>query len=263
MSADRYDVAFCDTCIGGSTVASHLAWPGLRAFYLADYHVNPLGVRSDAEVLAALTRWIDIAATRAPEVVIACNTASAKLEAAPQVRQQAKELGVALTSMVDLLDMALGKINLRDQHVCLMGTEYTVGSPVYADRIREAGPAELVRLGATQTEWTIAHLEHTTDAGKDAIRAEIENEIGAADTVVLACTCFPLASDMIRAINPNIRLLDPGLEIRNVTKLPERQGPNHLTLAFTGEAITRDLLQLQAPVLFPGWDEVEIVSLAD
>ena len=41
MTAPPFDVAFCDTCIGGSTVAAHLARPGLRAFYLAEAGVAP------------------------------------------------------------------------------------------------------------------------------------------------------------------------------------------------------------------------------
>ena len=263
MSAERFDVAFCDTCIGGSTVATTLARPGLRAYYLADYHVNPLGVRGDAEVLAALERWVDIASGQARRMVIACNTASAKLEAAADVRFRAQELEVELTSMVDLLDASVGKTDLRGERVCLMGTEYTVSSPVYAERIVSRGARDLVRLAATRTESAIAHLEHATEAGQEIIRAEIEDAIRNADTMVLACTCFPLVADLIRTIKPHVRLLDPGLEIRSVASWPEREGPNHLTLAYSGDAITQETLQTQAPLLFPGWDEIEIVSLVD
>ena len=129
-AADPFDIVFCDTCIGGSTVAADLARPdaGLRAFYLADYAVNPLGTRRDDEVRAALNRWIDIAAHRSPRMMVACNTASVRLEDSLEVRRRAAEIGVELNSMVDLLDISLARnsIELRGRRVCVMGTEYTV-----------------------------------------------------------------------------------------------------------------------------------------
>ena len=104
--ADTFDVVFCDTCIGGSSVAAKLARPGagLRGFYLADYAVNPLGTRTDGEVRTALNRWTDIAAERSSTLVVACNTASVRLEDSPDVRRRAEALGLRLHSMVDLLD---------------------------------------------------------------------------------------------------------------------------------------------------------------
>ena len=54
-----------------------------------------------------------------------------------------------------------------------MGTEYTVNSPVYADRIAAAGAAEVVLLGATETERSVAILQHETAAGRELILDEI------------------------------------------------------------------------------------------
>jgi glutamate racemase len=196
-------------------------------------------------------------------MLVACNTASARLEDAPDVRRRAQELHVDITSMVDLLDIALDKHAVNGERVCLMGTEYTVNSPAYADRIERAGVASLVRLAATRTERCVAHLQHETAAGRELIRDEISDSIRDSGTVVLACTCFPLVGELIADINPDARLVDPGAETREVADWPEREGPSHLTLAFTGNAITRAELQAQATSLFPGWDEIEIVSLAD
>ena len=261
MPAMPFDVAFCDTCIGGSSVATRLARPGLRAFYLADYDVNPLGTRTDVEVQAALERWVEIGAARAPVVIVACNTASARLVDAPAVRHRAQGLHVDVISMVDLLDRVLARHSVSGESVCLMGTEYTVNSPVYADRIARAGAAEVVRLGATKTERSVASLQHETLAGRELIRDEIGDCISDADTIVLACTCFPLIGDLLGELNPRARLLDPGAEIRDVVDWPERGGPSHLAIAFTGDSITPSKRQVQA--LFPGWDRIEIVNLAD
>lgn len=258
-----FDVAFCDTCIGGSTVAANLAAhvSGLSAFFLADYTVNPLGTKDGGDIRAALERWANIAAERAPVMIVACNTASAELEASPATREHVHQLGLEVYSMVDLLDRLLDRVDVRSMRVCLMGTEYTVNRPVYAERIERAGASEVVRLGATRTESAVANLQHTIETGRAIIREEIGERIRDIDAVVLACTCFPLVGDLITELNPDARQLDPGPEISSLTDWPERAGPNVLTLAHTGDAARGIQLQARAADLFPGWDRVEVVSL--
>lgn len=265
--AESFDIVFCDTCIGGSTVAADLARPGagLRAFFLADYTVNPLGTKSHDEVCAALNRWVDVVARRAAAMVIACNTASVRLDEAPEVRNRANAAGITLHSMVDLIDKLLDKVagELAGKRVCVMGTRYTVSRPVYASRLEAAGVASVVPLAATRTERTIAHLEHASSAGRALIREEIAGGLDQADAVLLACTCFPLIADLVDAIRPGIRQLDPGPGICELFPFPKRDGPNCLTLAYTGTAIAGTALRAQAPALFPGWDEVEVVRFRE
>ncbi len=250
-----YDVAFCDTCIGGSTVAANLALPGLRAFYLADYAVNPLGTRSDDEVRAALDRWIGIAEEQAPALVVACNTASVRLEGTPRPAN--------MFTMVDLFDRVLASERefVEGRRVCVMGTEFTVASPVYAERLDAA--KEVIPLGATLTERTIAHLEHTTAEGRKTIADEIAPVIRTVDAVAHVCTCFPLIADLVADINPHIHQLDPGRAIRDIADWPEREGENHLTVSVTGDSVYAADVQAHAAELFPGWDRVEVLSRAD
>jgi glutamate racemase len=254
-SAGSYDVAFCDTCIGGSTVAANLALPGLRAFYLADYVVNPLGTRSDQEIRAALDRWIGIAQEQAPVVVVACNTASVRLEGTSRPAN--------VLTMVDLFDsmLAAEREHVEGKRVCVMGTKFTVASPVYRERLGTA--KKVIPLGATLTERTIAHLEHTTPEGRQRIVDEIAAVILEVDAVAHVCTCFPLITDLVAEINPDIHQLDPGQAIRNITDWPEREGESHLTVGVTGDAVTAGEIQARAAELFPGWDRVEIVNRAD
>jgi glutamate racemase len=265
--ADTFDVVFCDTCIGGSSVAANLARPGagLRGFFLADYSVNPLGTQSDDAVRTALNRWVDIAAHRSSRMIVACNTASVRLEDSPDIRRRAGELGVRVHSMVDLLDALLTRrsVELRGRRVCVMGTEYTVGRSLYRERLRAAGANDVVSLGATQTERAIAHLRHATDESRRIIRGEIGDTLTDVDAVLLACTCFPLIGEQIAEISSGILQLDPGLEIQAVVPNIERGGPNHLTLAYTGETVHAEQLEAQAVALFPGWDDIDVVSLAD
>ena len=252
-----FDLVFADTCVGGSTVAARVGREpaGRRALYLADYSVHPLGTKLAPAVRAALDRWVRLAADVSRMLVVACNTASVRLEECPDVRALAADLGLRLFSMVDLLDHALAARPgaLKDRRVCLMGTCFTVSHPVYSERLLRAGARQVVPLAATRTELTIAHLQHTTFSGEAAITSEIRHEIRRCDAVLLACTCFPLASGLIARLNPRCEQLDPAAGIDGLLPKGRSENANDLTLATSGAGPLEDVIRLSAPALFPGW----------
>lgn len=260
-----FDIVFADSCVGGSTVASQLARTrnGLRAFYLADYAVNPLGVKSREAVQEALNRWVDAAVGRAEELVIACNTASVRLRGTPEVVDRARSLGIRVHSMADFLEEMLegGGPEVEGKRVCLMGTEFTVGQPLYRDRLSGAGASAVLPLAATLTERTIPHLEHESPDGRKTILEEIRETLEKADVVVLACTCFPMVEELIREVNPSITLLDPALGVEGLGELKGGEGPNRLTVALTGDVLSPQELQAQFPQLFPGWELEAVLKL--
>ncbi len=250
-------MVFTDTCLGGSTVAARAAAPGagLRAFYLADYAVNPLGVKTAAEIRAALERWMRIALPRTGTLVVACNTASVLLEQLPDMLSEAEGAGLRVLSMVRLLDRALASPGpiVEGRRVCLMGTRFTVAQPVYRDRLLRAGAAEVLPLAATRTEHTIAHLRHTSEAGRREIVEEVGDTVRRADVVVLACTLFPLVGPLLLDINPACLLLDPADGISGTLKGTSPTGMNWLTLALTGGTLPLEDVRQRAGGLFPGW----------
>ena len=253
-----FDVVFADTCIGGSTVAARLARTrkGVRAFFLADYAVNPLGTRPREGIRSALNRWVDIAHGRSSTLVVACNTASVLLRSEPGVLDRASALGIRVFSMMDFLEGMLSTEApaVRGKSVCLMGTEFTVKQPVYGRCLKEAGAGSLLPLPATRTERAIAHLLHDTREGRSEIVEEIRESVQASEAIVLACTCFPLVSDLVRELNPDIALLDPANGVLKLDGLAEREGPNRLTVGLTGAALSPDVVQERAESLFPGWE---------
>ena len=259
-------MVFTDTCLGGSTVAARLAasGTGIRAFYLADYAVNPLGVKTAAEVRGALERWIRIALPRTRTLVVACNTASVLLEQRPDVLSEAEDAGLRVLSMVRLLDRVLASpaSTVEGRRVCLMGTRFTVTQPVYRDRLLRAGAAEVLPLAATRTERTIAHLGHISEDGRREIVEEVGDTVRRADVVVLACTLFPLVGPLLLDINPACLLLDPAGGIPGTIAGTWPAGTNQLTLALTGRAIPIEDVRQQTGGLFPGWSIESIEEYA-
>lgn len=262
-----FDVVFCDTCIGGSTVLSALARnrTGLRAFFLADYAVNPLGTKDHAGITSALTRWLDQCAGRADTLVVACNTASVRLQDCPEIVEEARRRGVRGVSMVDFMDRVVADRaeDIRGKEVCLMGTEFTVGRPHYADRLRRAGASAVIPLPATRTERRVAHLDFRSGDGPADIRDEVAETVSAADSVVLACTCFPLVAGILQEVNEGVRLIDPAEGIRSIPGLDGGPGPNRVVVAVSGHTVSTDRVAAQARHLFEGWELVGVEPLAE
>jgi glutamate racemase len=250
-----FDVMFADTCLGGSTVAARVgvSAAGVRGYYLADYAVNPLGVKPPSEIGAALDRWIRAATARTRTLVVACNTASVLLEQLPDLLARATTAGLRVYSMVHLLERVLAAAPIHGKRVCLMGTRFTVSQPVYVDRLLRAGAAEVLPLAATQTERTIAHLWHTSDDGQQQIEAEVGDTIRRSDVVVLACTLFPLIAPLLRELNPACVLVDPAAGIDGALMGVRSPGTNRLTIGVTGRALPLDEIRAQSGTLFPGW----------
>jgi glutamate racemase len=252
-----FDVVFADTCLGGSTVAARAgeSAAGVRGYYLADYAVNPLGVKSPVEIGAALERWMRVATERSRTLVVACNTASVLLEQLPDLVARASDGGLRVFSMVHLLDraLALGATPIEGRRVCLMGTRFTVSQPVYIERLIRAGATEILPLAATRTERMIAHLWHTSDEGRRQIEAEVGDTIRRSDVVVLACTLFPLIGPLLREMNPALALVDPATGVDGVLRGAPGAGANRLTIAVTGHELALDDVRAQSGRLFPGW----------
>ena len=131
-----------------------------------------------------------------------------------------------------------------------------------ADAHNLGDAAAVVPLGATRTERTIARLDHASAAGRQCIVEEIGEVVRDVDVVAHVCTCFPLVADLVAQINPRVRQLAPGREIGQLADWPARGGSNHLTVAVTGDVLSPDAIGAHAAALFPGWDEIEVVSLA-
>jgi glutamate racemase len=258
----EFSVVFCDSCLGGTTVAARLAATrgGLRAFYLADYAVNPLGLKSEADILATLARWREVARSRSDTLVVACNTASVLYE---HVHDRLPRLPrhLRIRSMVDLVDALLGCADLEGRRVCLMGTRFTVAQPLYRERLLKAGARAVVPLAATVTEHVVARLAHRSREGRQAVAREIGDAIRGCDAVLLACTCFPMVTDIIHDLNPACLPLDPASGVEHV--FPDRgSGPNRITVALSGTAVGAIEVREHASILFPGWEVEDVVAMA-
>jgi glutamate racemase len=222
-----------DSGLGGLTVLREIVRLRDDAHYLyvADDVFFPYGHHSEEEIIARVVPLIGelISAHRPDLVVIACNTMSVSVMAHLRAAY-----AVPFVGTVPAIKPACA--NSKTKRVSVLGTKATVKREYTQTLIRDfAGGCEVTLVGSAE----LATLAETALSGgvvsDDAILAELEPcFVGAdedaskrTDTIVLACTHYPLLLDRLNQLAPwPINWIDPASAIaRRVTSLlPETRG---------------------------------------
>lgn len=198
-------ILFFDSGVGGlSVLGPARALLASAAFvYAADSAGFPYGTKSEAEIAARVPALLGrlVERYRPRLVVIACNTASTI--ALPVVRA-ALDLPVVGTVPAIKPAAALSKTRV----IGVLGTEATVRQP-YIDRLTAEfasdcsvirhGSAELVLLAERKLRGAVIKPGEVAAALGGQFAQPHGDRI---DTVVLACTHFPLLIDELRAAAP-------------------------------------------------------------
>ena len=203
-----------DSGLGGLTVLSEIdrLRPDADRLYVADDAVFPYGDLAEAHlemrVAAVLAPWIDV--HRPDVVVVACNTASTVVLAPLRARWP----GIAVVGTVPAIKpAAAGSLSRR---IAVLATPGTVRRDYTRDLVRSFAEGCVVDLvGAPR----LAALAEAALRGDPVEDAAVLGEIAAAfvdadgrrtDTIVLACTHYPLLVDVFRRVAPwPVTYLDP------------------------------------------------------
>jgi glutamate racemase len=210
--AVREKILMFDSGLGGLTVYREVVAvrPQADYIYVADDAAFPYG---GLEERVLVTRVVDlmgdlIAAHRPDLVVIPCNTASTI--ALPDLR---KSFSVPFVGTVPAIKPACAASVTR--HVSVLGTEATVAREYTRALIRDyAQDCQVTLVGS---KHLAAHAEAEL-AGRPATDAQITAEIAPCfrddgartDTVVLACTHYPLLIERLERLAPwKVNFIDP------------------------------------------------------
>ena len=221
-----------DSGVGGLTVFREIARarPDARLVYAADDALFPYGRVPEGELIARVVALIgELIEAHAPDlVVIACNTAS--VQALPALRER---YVLPFVGTVPAIKPACAAS--QSKRVSVLGTEATVAREYTQVLIRNFGQGcDLTLVGSAR----LAALAEAALAGEPvddrAIRGEIEPCFVAdgaerTDTIVLACTHYPLLLDRFERLAPwPVRWIGPAPAIaRRVLELvgPATDGP--------------------------------------
>jgi glutamate racemase len=207
-----------DSGYGGLTILAELQQklPAYDFLYLGDNARAPYGPRSFDVVYEFTLEAVEYLFNQGCElVVLACNTASAKAlrtiqqKDLPNLFPTKRVLGVIRPSTE-----AIGEYSITN-HVGILATEGTVKSESYVIEIGKFSPNTIVSQHACPI-WVplIENNKHFSEAGKMLIKEDVEkllekdNQI---DTIILACTHYPILKDYIQSIVPeNVQIVAQG-----------------------------------------------------
>ena len=221
---DCRPLLFFDSGVGGLSVVAptRALLPAAPIVYAADSAGFPYGTRTEAEigsrVPALLGRLVERYRPRL--VVIACNTASTI--ALPAVRAA---LDLPVVGTVPAIKPAA--LASRSRVIGVLGTDATVRQP-YVDDLaaRFAGDCTVVRHGSA----ALVDLAEAKLRGEAIDPAALRDAVAplaavpAIDTVVLACTHFPLLADELASALPGVGFVDGGAGIaRRIAHLTDGQ----------------------------------------
>ncbi len=202
-----------DSGLGGLTVYREVAaaLPGARFVYVADDAGFPYGNLAEGALVARVTGVIGAAiAEHVPDlVVVACNTASTM--ALTELRAR---FSVPFVGTVPAIKPACAQSKTR--RVAVLGTQATVSREYTRALIREyAAGCDVVLVGSSHLAGFAEAELAGAPAADTAIKAEIagcfvDTDGRRTDTVVLACTHYPLLTARFRAVAPwPVDWLDP------------------------------------------------------
>jgi len=203
-----------DTGLGGLTVLREIvrARPDAHVVYVADDAFFPYGQHGEEQIIARVLPLIgDMIAAHAPDlVVIACNTVSTLV-----MSQLRERYAVPFVGTVPAIKPACAQSKSR--RVSVLGTRGTVNREYTRALIRDfAGGCEVTLVGSAH----LAALAEAAMSGVEVSDADISAELapcflGAGeatrtDTVVLACTHYPLLIDRLVRLAPwPVDFIDP------------------------------------------------------
>jgi glutamate racemase len=202
-----------DSGLGGLTVYREVvgALPQARYLYVADDAFFPYGGRDEGALIARVIALMgELIATQRPDlVIIACNTASTLV--LPQLRAR---FAVPFIGTVPAIKPACAAS--VSKRVSVLGTQATIAREYTKALIRDfANGADVTLVGSGElAALAEAKLrgERVDDAAIAAELAPCFVEAGGrrTDTVVLACTHYPLLLDQFTALAPwPVRFIDP------------------------------------------------------
>jgi glutamate racemase len=202
-----------DSGLGGLTVHREVAAarPDARLIYAADDAAFPYGRLKESDLIARVIAVIaELIATHHPDlVVVACNTASTLV--LPELRSR---FSLPFIGTVPAIKPACAAS--VSKRVSVLGTEATVSREYTHELIRQfANGADVTLVGSARLA-TYAESELRGEPVADqAISSEIapcfiDAEGRRTDTIVLACTHYPLLLDRFRRLAPwPVTFIDP------------------------------------------------------
>ena len=239
-----------DSGLGGLSILKALQneLPDCHYTYASDNHAFPYGTKTDDFLIQRIQKVLSalIQHSTPDLLVVACNTASTLV--LPHIRRL---FDIPIVGVVPAIKPA--STQTQSFVIGLLGTPSTV-KRTYTDELisKFADNCQVIRIGSSelviQAENALYGLPPCKKILGNILKPLFENM--QLDTIVLACTHFPLIKNTLIAYAPRqVTWLDSGQAVaRHVSTLLEhkttfQQAPGYATILFTAKTNGSDLLK--------------------
>lgn len=218
MSSSAGPIGIFDSGVGGLTVMKDIVHrlPSYDYLYLGDSARTPYGNRSFESIYHFTLECVKyLFSQRCHLIILACNTASAKAlrtiqqRDLPQIAPQKRVLGV-IRPTAEIIGL-----HTETGHVGVLGTTGTVQSGSYEMEIEHQFP-ELSVYQQACPMWVplVENNEHKSPGADYFVEKyldQIQQQSAKIDTLLLACTHYPLLLPKIRAaLDSDMSVLSQG-----------------------------------------------------
>lgn len=235
-------IVIADSCIGGLSVLKSLWKAGLASetVFLADYEINPLGVKDDSTIAGVVERWMHFASDKADTLIMACNTLSIRYHhlLAAAVDLPGPERVVSMVDCFAAMARA-EKVVLEGKNVLVIGTRYTASQSLYQEILEElVGEVRVKTIAATELERQVARIQPWDGDSFTVLTSALRQAIGDTDVAVLACTCFPVVIRELQTVFPDVTFIDPGKYSVDCLKAGSDDREQRVRMHITGDVVS-------------------------
>jgi glutamate racemase len=240
----KQPIGIFDSGIGGLTVFRAIAnlMPQYDYVYLGDNARAPYGNRSFKTIHQYTWECVqELFAMGCPLVILACNTASAKaLRTIQQQNLKAEHPDKRVLGVIRPTAEVIGNYT-QTQHIGVLGTKGTVQSESYLLEIANFFP-EIKVYQQSCPLWVplIENGEHDKPGSDYFVKKYLDELLAQSadiDTILLACTHYPLLQQKIEAYLPDyIKVVPQGdIVAKSLVKYLERHPDMEKQLSKTGD----------------------------
>lgn len=212
---DNRPIGFFDSGLGGLTSVQelHEKFPNEKVLYFGDTARTPYGSKSSDTIIEFATQIVDyLVSKNVKMIIIACNTVTAL--ALGSLRKKYPDVPI-----YGVIGPTVRKV-VSDgrKNVGIIATKATISSNAYSSKLEELDPTiktyslacpafvPLIEEGFTNTHIMEELVKYYLD---DFVK---ENNF---DSLVLGCTHYPLISEQINQLYPQLNLYNSSAEVVN------------------------------------------------
>jgi glutamate racemase len=243
-------IGIFDSGSGGLTVlkAVRERMPSADILYFGDIKNAPYGEKSHGELGALTVRAIELLQKRGAEsIVSACNSVSAALAIS-----LFDALSLAPGHLIEMVGPTVSAFKDSPERILLTATPATIGSEIYQNAFRMIGK-EIETIAIPDLAAAIEFGEPEEKIERIIRAAFAGVRVSDFDTLILACTHYPLATHLFEKVFDSMPLFDPAVAVgERVQRQLEQGGAGGGTTRFIISKDSEPFRERVAGLLFSG-----------